>query len=46
MSQAAKEMRDANLDNSVTLFSMWTEAVKNFTEHGKGNFTWGIMSDA
>lgn len=38
MSQAAKEMRDANLDTSVILFSMWTEAVKNFTEHGKGNF--------
>ncbi len=37
MNQAAKEMRDANLDTSVILFSMWTEAVKNFTEHGKGN---------
>jgi len=37
MSQAAKEMRDAQLDTSVILFSMWTEALKNFTEHGKGN---------
>ncbi len=37
MSQAAKEMNDANLDTSVILFSMWTEALKNFTEHGKGN---------
>jgi regulator of protease activity HflC (stomatin/prohibitin superfamily) len=37
MSQAAREMRDANLDTSVILFSMWTEAVKNFGEHGKGN---------
>lgn len=37
MSQAAKEMRDASLDTSVILFSMWTEALKNFTEHGKGN---------
>ena len=37
MNQAAKEMRDANLDTSVILFSMWTEAIKNFTEHGKGN---------
>ncbi len=37
MSQAAREMRDANLDTSVILFSMWTEAVKNFSEHGKGN---------
>ena len=37
MSEAAKEMNSANLDTSVILFSMWTEAVKNFTEHGKGN---------
>ena len=37
MSHAAKEMQSANLDTSVILFSMWTEAVKNFTEHGKGN---------
>lgn len=37
MNQAAKEMRDAQLDTSVILFSMWTEALKNFTEHGKGN---------
>lgn len=37
MNQAAKEMRDAQLDTSVILFSMWTEALKNFTEHGQGN---------
>jgi regulator of protease activity HflC (stomatin/prohibitin superfamily) len=37
MSQAAREMNQANLDTSVILFSMWTEAIKNFTEHGKGN---------
>jgi regulator of protease activity HflC (stomatin/prohibitin superfamily) len=37
MSQAAKEMQTANLDTSVILFSMWTEAVKNFSENGKGN---------
>jgi regulator of protease activity HflC (stomatin/prohibitin superfamily) len=37
MSQAALEMQNANLDTSVILFSMWTEALKNFTEHGKGN---------
>ncbi len=37
MSQAAKEMQNADLDTSVILFSMWTEALKNFTEHGKGN---------
>lgn len=37
MSQAAKMMQDSNLDASLILFSMWTEAVKNFAEHGKGN---------
>ena len=37
MSQAAKEMEQANLDTSVILFSMWTEAIKNFSEYGKGN---------
>jgi regulator of protease activity HflC (stomatin/prohibitin superfamily) len=37
MAGAAKMMQDANLDSSMILFSMWTEAVKNFAEHGKGN---------
>jgi prepilin-type processing-associated H-X9-DG protein len=37
MSQAAKMMQDSNLDASLILFSMWTEAVKNFAEHGRGN---------
>ncbi len=37
MSLAAKEMQQANLDTSVILFSMWTEAIKNFAENGKGN---------
>lgn len=37
MSQAMKEMEEANLSASVILFSMWTEAVKNFAENGKGN---------
>ena len=37
MSHAAKMMQDSNLDASLILFSMWTEAVKNFAEHGKGN---------
>ncbi|MBU6343332.1 MAG: SPFH domain-containing protein [Bacteroidetes bacterium] len=37
MSQAAREMQNANLDTSVILFSMWTEAVKNFSENGRGN---------
>ena len=37
MSQAATEMKQANLDTNVILFSMWTEAIKNFAEYGKGN---------
>jgi len=37
MSQAAEEMKQANLDTNVILFSMWTEAIKNFAEYGKGN---------
>ena len=37
MSQAAEEMKQANLDTNVILFSMWTEAIKNFAELGKGN---------
>lgn len=37
MSVAAKTMQDNNLDASFILFSMWTESVKNFAEHGKGN---------
>jgi hypothetical protein len=30
-------MKQANLDTNVILFSMWTEAIKNFAEVGKGN---------
>ena len=37
MSQAAEQMKQANLDTNVILFSMWTEAIKNFAEAGKGN---------
>jgi regulator of protease activity HflC (stomatin/prohibitin superfamily) len=37
MSQAAKEMQSASLDASFILFSMWTESIKHFAEHGKGN---------
>ena len=37
MSSSAKLMQDANLDASLILFSMWTESIKNFAEHGKGN---------
>jgi regulator of protease activity HflC (stomatin/prohibitin superfamily) len=37
MTEAAEQMKQANLDTNVILFSMWTEAVKNFAEFGKGN---------
>lgn len=37
MAGAAKEMEEAKLDSSLILFSMWTEAVKNFAQDGKGN---------
>ncbi|MFZ4635155.1 MAG: SPFH domain-containing protein [Saprospiraceae bacterium] len=37
LSLAAKEMEQAHLDTSVIMFSMWTEAVKHFSEVGKGN---------
>jgi regulator of protease activity HflC (stomatin/prohibitin superfamily) len=37
MQNAAREMKQANLDTSVIMFSMWTEAIKNFAEYGKGN---------
>lgn len=35
--QAAKEMQTINADMSVIMFSMWTEAIKNFAEAGQGN---------
>jgi len=37
MSQAAEQMKQANMDVNVIMFSMWTEAIKNFAEYGKGN---------
>lgn len=37
MAGAAKQMEEANLDASLILFSMWTEAVRNFAQEGKGN---------
>jgi prepilin-type processing-associated H-X9-DG protein len=37
MSIAAKEMQEVKLDNSFILFSMWTEAMTNIAEKGKGN---------
>lgn len=37
MSMAAKEMQQSDLDNSVILFTMWTETLKHVAENGKGN---------
>lgn len=37
MTEAAEQLKQANLDTNVILFSMWTEAIKNFAEFGKGN---------
>lgn len=37
MAGAAKQMEEADLDASLILFSMWTEAVKNFAQESKGN---------
>lgn len=37
MAGAAREMEEADLDSSLILFSMWTEAVRNFAQEGKGN---------
>src|SRR4026207_312901 len=37
MAIAAQQMQASNLDANLILFSMWTEAIKNFAEHGKGN---------
>lgn len=37
MAHAVKEMKEQNMDASLVLFSMWTEAIRHFAEHGKGN---------
>lgn len=37
MSVAAQQMQNANLDANLILFSMWTEAIKDFAQQGKGN---------
>ena len=37
LSMAAEQMKQANMDTNVILFSMWTEAIKNFAEAGQGN---------
>lgn len=37
MTSAAEQMKQANLDTNVILFSMWTEAIKYFAETSNGN---------
>ncbi|MBC8153255.1 MAG: SPFH domain-containing protein [Bacteroidetes bacterium] len=37
MAESAKVMTEANLDASLILFSIWTEAIKHFAENSKGN---------
>jgi regulator of protease activity HflC (stomatin/prohibitin superfamily) len=37
MTLAAREMQQANMDTSAILFTMWTEAIKHFSENGTGN---------
>lgn len=37
MSEAATEMKSADLDASFLLFSMWTESIKSFAAESKGN---------
>ncbi|KAB7732243.1 SPFH domain-containing protein [Rudanella paleaurantiibacter] len=37
MAESAKVMTAAELDASLILFSIWTEAIKHFAENGKGN---------
>src|SRR5579863_9384893 len=37
MTTAAKELHEAKLDSNMIMFSMWTEAIKEFGEKSKGN---------
>lgn len=37
MTAAAKEMENGHMDTSVILFTMWTEAIKHFSENSQGN---------
>lgn len=37
MAESAKVMSEADLDASLILFSIWTEAIKHFAEASKGN---------
>jgi regulator of protease activity HflC (stomatin/prohibitin superfamily) len=37
LAMAAKELKEENVDQSLILFSMWTEAIRHVAETGKGN---------
>ncbi len=37
ITEAAERMKQADLDESLIYFSMWTESVKDFAEKGNGN---------
>jgi prepilin-type processing-associated H-X9-DG protein len=37
LATAARELQDQNVDQSLILFSMWTEAIRHVAENGKGN---------
>lgn len=37
MALAVKEMKEQDMDSSLVVFSMWTEAIRHFAENGKGN---------
>ncbi len=37
LAQAARELEQNNVDQSLILFSMWTETIRHMAENGKGN---------
>jgi regulator of protease activity HflC (stomatin/prohibitin superfamily) len=37
LAHAVEELKEKDIDPSLVYFSMWTEAVKHFADHGKGN---------
>lgn len=37
LTEAAEKMRDAGVDESLILFTIWTEAIRHVAEHGQGN---------
>lgn len=37
LAQAAREMESNSVDQSLILFSMWTESIRHVAENGKGN---------